>query len=141
VPTGSSDTAKKYQLASRFLYEELSGDKLDRDFRPSEKQYYPFKPDMLNAEKKDGKIILVNWIQDPWNNCYGYSTGASSQEQNYEEILRKRPTADKVTEVGPPAGYNPTFDLWSTGGSNNGDKPSGGAPGPFKDSAKWVKNW
>ncbi|MDB6152064.1 MAG: hypothetical protein JWL90_517, partial [Chthoniobacteraceae bacterium] len=31
VPTGSGTTAKKYQLASQFLYEELSGDKVDRD--------------------------------------------------------------------------------------------------------------
>jgi prepilin-type N-terminal cleavage/methylation domain-containing protein len=142
-PTGSGTGARKYQLASQFLYEELSGDKVDRDFKanPGEKAYYEFKPDFLNAQKKDGKVILVNWIQDAWGNCYGYSTGYAFQEQAYTDTLRARPDADRTEVVGPPAGYNPTFDLWSTGGSNRADPSEGSAPGPFKDSPKWIKNW
>jgi type II secretory pathway pseudopilin PulG len=100
-----------YQLASRFLYGELSGDK---DFNgridPVEQQnksYFTFKPQMLGITKNpDGTTKSIDYIRDPFGNSYGYST---------------------AYQTSPSKGYNPTFDLWSTATSS--------------DAIQWIKNW
>ncbi len=55
-------------------------------------------------------------LRDPWGNPYGYSTA------------RNAAIADG--ETNPSVGYNPSYDLWSTGGANNADK-----------AGKWITNW
>jgi general secretion pathway protein G len=95
----------KYQPASQYLYGELAGDS-DFDGVPntSSKAYMQFKPNQLGKDIK-GKVYL----RDPFGNSYGYSTA-----------YQKDPTA----------GYNPTFDLWSTAGLTSGANPT-----------QWIKNW
>jgi len=55
----------------------------------------------------------VNAIQDPFGYSYGYST-------------------IQATGTDPAKGFNPTFDLWSTGGKTGGTA---------KDIANWITNW
>ena len=100
-----------YRAASAFLYGELTGDR-DFDGAPEAgtKSYMPFKPQMLqraNMSSDVGPSNRVLAMRDPFGDSYGYSTMKAS---------------------GGAAGYNPTFDLWSTAG----------APG---DQNQWIKNW
>jgi hypothetical protein len=57
----------------------------------------------------------VAFIRDPWGNSYGYSTV-------------------QVATGSPDKGYNPTFDLWSTG-------PPATTGAANTDPNKFVKNW
>ena len=106
-----------YQNASRFLYGELSGDKnYNATIDTTEQQnkaYFSFKPQMLFGPKDSaGNLTGVNYLRDPFGNSYGYSTAYTANSAN---------------------GYNPTFDLWSTGGiTSNTDPP---------DQTQWIKNW
>jgi prepilin-type N-terminal cleavage/methylation domain-containing protein len=129
----STPTTAAYQKASQYLYLALSGDtNLNGKQDPDEPKGYAqdfFKPNVLNFNKDgSGKIVLVNYIKDPFDNSYGYSTAGAAAEEKFVEDLRKNPTA---TRPGTLVGYNPTFDLWSTAG----------ATGTTAVQAKWVKNW
>jgi type II secretory pathway pseudopilin PulG len=95
-----------YTRASLWLYEQLSGDATGNR-QPSGKSYMAFKPNMLLPEPPSTATVTA--IRDPFGNSYGYSTKMAA------------------TQTG---GYNPTFDLWSTGG---GTTPS--------DVPQWIKNW
>lgn len=128
-------TSAAYQKASQYLYIALSGDtnfngKQDTDEPKGYAQDF-FKPNVLNFNKDgSGKIVLVNYIKDPFDNSYGYSTIGAKDEEEFVEKLRKSATPKSETRPAP-RGFNPTFDLWSTGGTTSGT----GA------QAKWVKNW
>ena len=91
--------------ASLYLYEQLSGDTND-DRAPEGKSYFTFKPGMLLPARPSTDPVTA--IRDPFGNPYGYSTARAS---------------------GHAYGYNPTFDLWSTGGDTAGDQ------------SHWIKNW
>src|SRR4030095_282110 len=93
-------TQKIYQDASRYLYEQLSGDvNLDLAADPGSKTYFAFKESMLAVIKDvNGNSIGLSHIKDPFGNSYGYSTIQAA-------------TGDSAK------GYNPTFDLWSTAGT------------------------
>ena len=110
-----------YQYASRYLYEQLSGDVNLSLFRiplvPPKKSYFDFKPSMLwIIPDKDGNSYGLSHILDPFGNSYGYST---------------------VNQTDPAKGYNPTFDLWSTAGETG---PKTGET--FADyQQRWIKNW
>ena len=113
----TSATLADYRAASAFLYGELTGDR-DFDGAPDTgtKGYMPFKPAMLqranmSADVGPGNTVMA--IRDPFGNSYGYST---------------------MKAAGGSAGYNPTFDLWSTGGIE--PTPSAAASQP-----QWIKNW
>jgi general secretion pathway protein G len=99
-------TQSKYKNASFFLYAQLSG--LDSNQQPvaNMKSYFGFKPQMLGHPT--GNNVTVAYIRDPFGNSYGYSTANQANSNN---------------------GYNPTYDLWSTGGSKT------------NDTSKWIKNW
>lgn len=133
-------TAKKYEKASLYLYKELSGDTepAEPDFKPEQgaKVYFTFKPDHVGATKTDGKITKVKYIQDPFGQCYGYSTAAAKAEAKYREELRQKPGASRPSNS---PGYNSaSFDLWSTGGTTS--KSTSGTKGEL-DQSRWVKNW
>jgi len=84
--------------ASKFLYEQLSGDTND-DRIPEAKSYFTFRPNMLTlAAPLTGSVIA---IRDPFGNPYGYSTA-------------------KASNPGGAIGNNPTYDLWSTAGDPTG---------------------
>jgi prepilin-type N-terminal cleavage/methylation domain-containing protein len=94
-----------YQQASLVLYHALSGDTIgDRGIETT--SYFSFKPNQLSPSDQNS---AVTFIKDPFGNSYGYST---------------------VFQSDPVKGYNPTFDLWSTAGSDS----DAGKPG-------WIKNW
>jgi prepilin-type N-terminal cleavage/methylation domain-containing protein len=122
-PANGDPSQTIYQYASRHLYEQLSGD-MDLNLSPDagKKSYFDFKPSMLwlIPDKEDNNIGL-SYILDPFGNSYGYSTA-------YQADL------DKTPPVNPPEhGYNPTFDLWSTGGVISTTSPP--------DQSQWIKNW
>jgi type II secretory pathway pseudopilin PulG len=98
-------TTSVYQAASLILYESLSGDSdADRQPDPNITSYFVFKSNQLSPAP--GNVL---YLRDSFGNSYGYST---------------------VGQAGGAAGYNPTFDLWSTAGSTT-------TPG----QAGWIKNW
>ncbi|MEA3210437.1 MAG: hypothetical protein QOE70_3494 [Chthoniobacter sp.] len=137
APRGSDSNA--YQKASLYLYTALSGDAKpagapDGKPEPENKAYLSadfFKPAILGGKKDaDGKLLEVKYLQDPFGNSYGYSTMGAKAEQDFQTELRTHPNLARPKEM---PGYNPTFDLWSTGGSAKGAGPS--------EQAAWVKNW
>lgn len=132
--TGGSAT--RYQKASLYLYSALSGDTEPAgqpDYKPEGKIYLPefFKPNVLGGSKdKDGRLTEVKYIQDSFGYSYGYSTKGAKAEEDFQAELRKNPGASRPSSTD---GFNPTFDLWSTGGSVTG--------ATAKEQGKWVKNW
>lgn len=100
----SSSDPGGYQTSSTFLFQSLTGDS-DLDGQPGPGVVYlSFKPNQLAGAGAN------TFTKDPFGNSYGYST------------------AGQARTVG--VGFNPTFDLWSTAGSN----ADTGKPG-------WIKNW
>lgn len=99
-----------YKSASLFLYDSLFGS-ASSGSRTSTgaKTYFVFKPNMLSPSDQ---ALNVQYIRDPFGNSYGYST---------------------AYQKNPATGYNPTFDLWSTGGSIDNNNPP--------NQARWIKNW
>lgn len=93
----------QYQAATKILYDDLTGDSNDDGVPGPGTSYMAFKSNQLQEHGAD------TFLKDPFGNSYGYSTAYSSD---------------------PNKGYNPTFDLWSTGGATSGN-----------DQAKWLKNW
>jgi len=101
-----------YVSASLFLCKVLTGDyNADRQIGAGEtaKSYFTFKPNMLAPAGGTGNVTA---IRDPFGNSYGYST---------------------AYQYDPNTGYNPTFDLWSTGGVISTTNPP--------DQSQWIKNW
>jgi prepilin-type N-terminal cleavage/methylation domain-containing protein len=94
-----------YQAASLQLYKSLTGD-TDGDGQPGPgtPSYFSFKDNQLSQATGS-----VQFIKDPFGNSYGYSTAYAADATK---------------------GYNPTFDLWSTGGVTTGT-----------DQSRWLKNW
>ena len=80
--------------ASKYLYEQLSGDTND-DRTPETKSYFTFRPNMLTPAAP--LTANVTAIRDPFGNPYGYSTAKAA---------------------GQAYGNNPTYDLWSTAGDS-----------------------
>jgi type II secretory pathway pseudopilin PulG len=100
-----------YQAASLYLYNALFGATAgSRTPNTGARSYFVFKPNMLFPADQ---TQTVQYIQDPFGNSYGYST-------------IDNPVANSI----PTPGYNPTFDLWSTGGGTTSN-----------DVPKWIKNW
>ncbi|MEY2492397.1 MAG: hypothetical protein QOH24_1348 [Verrucomicrobiota bacterium] len=104
----STDPAS-YVASGKYLYIQLAGDSDDNPTTSSSsdtKNYFGsmLKPNMLNPNPPGANT----YIRDPFGNCYGYSTAKASNPSG-------------------AVGYNPTYDLWSTGGST--------------DTSKWIKNW
>ncbi len=104
--------AADYIKASLALYKLISGDADNSNDRSAElKSYFTFKPNQLSPTLQ---TQAVTYIRDPFGNSYGYST-----------VKASAPTGSD--------GYNPTFDLWSTGGTvDNTTSPN---------QSKWIKNW
>ncbi|MEO8440448.1 MAG: type II secretion system protein GspG [Spartobacteria bacterium] len=101
--TQTSNDPSGYADASKYLFQALAGDS-NADGQPGPGTVYmAFKPNQL------GGTSPAFFVKDPFGNSYGYST---------------------INQTDATKGYNPTFDLWSTAGSNFAT----GRPG-------WVKNW
>jgi prepilin-type N-terminal cleavage/methylation domain-containing protein len=110
--TMGDPTATNYTNASLALYKLISGDEDNSADRSAEsKSYFNFKPNQLSPT---AQTQAVTCIRDPFGNSYGYSTVKAS------------------TPAGAD-GYNPTFDLWSTGGIVDPSNPP--------NQTQWIKNW
>lgn len=133
-------TAAKYKNASLALYKALSGDAKpgmnpdppaqhdDKpDGRAETKRYYEFRPNQLRKSATGD----IEGIQDPFNNIYGYSTNAASAERTYKVKVQTNPNVVRPKS----GGYNPGFDLWSTGGVTLTAMPTDA------DRKRWIKNW
>jgi len=107
----ATTTPDSYKPASQYLYISLAG---DSDGDPTKlsagdtKNYFgsALKPSMLSPNPPGPNTF----IRDPFGNSYGYSTA-------------------KASAPASTVGYNPTYDLWSTGGETG------------TSTAKWIKNW
>ena len=108
--TNGNPNSTAYSQASLWLYKQLSGDS-SGNRSPTGKSYMDFKPKMLLPAGGTGP---VTGMADPFWSSYGYSTAQASNP-------------------GGSAGYNPTFDLWSTGGVVSTSNPP--------DQSQWIKNW
>ena len=131
----SGDGLKVYKAASQTLYMALSGDtKLDG--KPTEKSYAPdfFKPERLKYNDPKKPDRMVEYVVDPFGNCYGYSTMGLKAEQEWRQLQRSPDAKKRDVPRLENQGFNSTFDLWSTGGSNI-EKPTD------SDRVKWIKNW
>ena len=133
--TNGDPRTTAYSSGSQYLYGELSG---DRNFNyiidPGEqgnRSYFAFKSTPPSADgtsnsgmlsiTRSGSTYTVNYIRDPFGNSYGYSTA-------------------QAANPGGSAGYNPTFDLWSTAGlTANPGSPDPNNPDPI--TPQWIKNW
>ena len=120
--------ATKYQKACLVLYKALSGDE-DANGRAKEKPYCEFRPDQLK-KNSSGEI---QFIRDPFGNSYGYSTTGAATEEFFRSQLERKPNARRPKS----GGFNPTFDIWSTGGVVS--TVSGNELNP--DRKRWIKNW
>jgi prepilin-type N-terminal cleavage/methylation domain-containing protein len=107
----TSNTNPTYGESSLYLYTLLSGDS-SGSRSPTGKSYMDFKPKMLLPA---GGAGFVTAIADQFANSYGYSTA-------------------QAANPGGAAGYNPTFDLWSTAGLTT-------SPPSPADQNQWIKNW
>jgi type II secretory pathway pseudopilin PulG len=106
----TSTTSPTYSQASLYLYTQLSGDSTGSR-SPSGKSYMEFKPKMLLPSGGTGTVTAIS---DPFGNSYGYSTA-------------------QAANPGSTAGYNPTYDLWSTAGLT--------ASPSSTITPQWIKNW
>jgi prepilin-type N-terminal cleavage/methylation domain-containing protein len=140
-------TNAKYQLASRYLYGQLSGDvNYDGIHQTTEATaYLTFRPDQLGkpvGTTSSSTDHTVAYLQDPYGNSYGYSTAGATDEESFQQNLAVKPAAKRPT---PATGFNSTFDLWSTGGRVNQTIPKGASDGSANDPntvwARWIKNW
>ena len=132
-----------YKNASLTLYKQLSGD-LNANGRnepnanpPEPKSYLSdyFTPQRLgvDANRTVGTANYVLFLKDPYGNSYGYSTMGAKAEQDY----RAKVTTDASAPRTGGKGFNPTYDLWSTGGKTA--PPGASATGDVANA--WIKNW
>ena len=120
--------AEKYRKACLVLYKALSGDE-NLDGKAKEKPYCEFRPSQLKKNTEG----VIQFIQDPFGNPYGYSTNGAATEELYRDQLGKNPSARRPKS----GGFNPTFDLWSTAGVIS--KEAGAELNPVRK--RWIKNW
>jgi prepilin-type N-terminal cleavage/methylation domain-containing protein len=100
-----------YQQSSEALYQALTGQTISTTLVPGAKSYMTFKSGQL------GNLTgPETYIQDPFANAYGYSTGTGS--------------GANATDI-PNNGVG-FFDLWSSGGDLSG-APTG--------TNSWISNW
>ena len=127
-------TSGKYQKASLELYKALTDDD-NADGKGSGKVYFEFTPSQLQKNSA-GEI---KFIKDPFGNSYGYSTAGAKVEEDYRQSLLKDPSTKRPSGA-ETKGFNPTFDLWSTGGVIT---KSGSGTGDALNATRkrWAKNW
>ncbi len=123
-------TTSKYKKSSLVIYKALSGDE-NLDGKAKEKGYCEFRPDQLQKDAT-GKMAF---IKDPFGNSYGYSTAGATAEEAYRQDVQKDASTKRPTGTALK-GFNPTFDLWSTGGV-----VSSASSKIDDDIKRWVKNW
>ena len=135
---GTPPDPSTYINASKYLYQQLSGysNVSGSTTTPTSKVYITFLPSqLLNS---DGSLVsagtnTTTYIADPFGFSYGYSTANQlAQDQN-----NTTPNSANAST----AGYNPTFDLWSTGGYATAGKSYPNNLTAAQYNTVWAKNW
>src|SRR5262249_11831531 len=124
-----ASAAPTYAAANLFLYKELTGDSNANGTIDAGETARKYAANFFNARRFDAKYKTtgtISYFTDAWGYPFGYSTAGLKAEQNYRAILMVNPTAARPA---PAAGYNSTFDLWSTAGSTT------------TTSVSWTRNW
>jgi prepilin-type N-terminal cleavage/methylation domain-containing protein len=119
-----------YQKAGMILFQALSGYPATTGGTYS-KTYYTFNASQMSPSPSPP--ATTTYVTDPFGLPYGYSTANLADQDKVSAGATPSPTA----------GYNPTFDLWSTGGySSPGGKayPTSPVPTPAPNTY-WIKNW
>ena len=131
-----------YTNASLELYEALSGDlsQTGTGGGPGVTNYIVglkqdvFGRNIMGAAVSGSNPVL--YLADPFGNSYGYSTAAAT---TYSSAIASGSTAVVAESAAAAVGYNPTFDLWSTGGVlTTGTVAS---TGTASVTLQWVTNW
>lgn len=121
--------AANYKASTLALYNLLAG-ATSGNLRPDQdkKSYLNFSSykNMLGGPKQGTQ---VQFLQDPFGNSYGYCTAGAKAA---EDQRSKRGGSDPSATT---AGYNTSFDLWSTGGKVYTSTPTD------QDRMVWIKNW
>ena len=126
--TNPSDPA--YTAAGQYLYQTLSGYGSNPSGTFVTKQYFDFKPGQLSTG--NATPTPSTYPIDPFGLAYGYSTANALAQDNANA---------NNTAVSASAGYNPTFDLWSTGGYGTGGKTYPNGAAGTACAVLWAKNW
>ena len=135
LPDPASGTLATNQcvLSSQYLFTQLSGVTASGNFN---KAYITFLPNQLATTGNNTVPTAgMTYIIDPFGFSYCYSTSNQyAQDQN-----NATPPANVNAST---YGYNPTFDLWSTGGYS----PTSGKTYPTtlttaQYNTLWAKNW
>jgi prepilin-type N-terminal cleavage/methylation domain-containing protein len=108
----------EYRAASAFLFTQLSGLNADQTSITNAKNYFTFKAQLLGGTTNGAGTVL--YLRDPFGNSYGYST---------------------IYQTNSAKGFNPTFDLWSTGGLASSSSPTPTSSPLPTPQAQWIKNW
>lgn len=128
INPGSSTS--NYQKAGMILFEALSGYPATAGGTYS-KTYYTFNASQMSPSPTPPST--TTYVTDPFGLPYGYSTANLADQDKQSAGATPSPTA----------GFNPTFDLWSTAGySASGGKayPTSPVPTPAANTY-WIKNW
>ncbi|MBS0658641.1 MAG: hypothetical protein JSR82_10405 [Verrucomicrobia bacterium] len=124
-PSSSPLANGPYENSSLLLYRLLSGRDANGNAVSGARSYFEFKAAQLGGTKDStGTVTNVRFLKDPWGYSYGYSTA------------RFYDTTVSPTPVSRPRGYNPTVDLWSTGGRKAADYSTA-----VRANQLWIKNW
>lgn len=138
---GSGSAGSSYQTATLYLFRALSGyydmSAASPTIAANQKMYFPWKSSQVypsTAIGANGSIIPgnVRYVIDPFGQSYGYSTIGAAQAEAAASSTSSTPQVQTQ-------GYNPIFDLWSTGGYGPG-KPYPTGSNPDK-SIFWITNW
>jgi len=126
-----------YKASSVFLWQQLSGHLKDINptLPPTGTNYAGkiFDDSLLEGTMTGSRVTAVVFIKDPFGKSFGYGTAGLAARQVNSAAAAKNP--DAALRL---AGYNPTFDLWSTSGKTR----QTGVAGAANDVKNfWVKNW
>ena len=151
---GNTDKAR-YAAASLFLYKELTGERTDTTMvdgtkgvvygtaDSGAKRYLrDLDPRILKADRDPNTKAILNvaYFQDPFGNCYGYSTAAAAAEQTFQLQLKQGTATARPTGTSLPGFNTGSFDIWSTGGSTVAASPTVPVLQDLEWS-KWLKIW
>jgi prepilin-type N-terminal cleavage/methylation domain-containing protein len=131
----ANPTSGNYKQSTLALYKLISGDaNADNRIDQDAKVYLNFQnnKNMIGGTRNSQQqVSQVQFLQDPFGNSYGYCTAGSRAA---EEARNKASGGNN--QNAKQAGYNASFDLWSTAGK----VATSGTPSD-QDRMVWIKNW
>ena len=137
---GTPPDPSTYINASKYLFQQLGGysNVSGSTTTSTSKVYITFLPSQLlnsDGSSVSAGVSTTTYLVDPFGLSYGYSTANQlAQDQN-------NATANSANPAASAAGYNPTFDLWSTGGYASAGKAYPTSVTASQYNTLWAKNW